>query len=254
MREEMSYSSMFKRKILTFFFNWWYKKHPPEMVSWWKSKSAVQAKVTESKDGSLVMLMEGEKYPFPGYPRGHLLYGTLSKLKHEIKNQIFNENWWRLERGESVDITEACKNIYELAQKSKYDMLPPEKMSPAVKEIYKNLSHPAWRDILTYIFQEDDAYRWRFQWLVPFLDKKDPIGSFDRAMEILEHAEVVGDMKERVRLVRRVMLELWKDPEYAKYWIDFVQNANLKKMKLSKADKYFFRAKYFKVDYDKFDY
>lgn len=235
--------------MLTFFYKWWYKFHEPEMVTWWQTKEAVQAKVTTDKDGSYIMWMEGEKYPFPGYPRGHLLYGTLSKLKHEIKVQLFNENYWRLERGEPIQLGTALKNIYELAEKSKYDMMPPDKLSPAMKELYKSLSHPIWRDILTYIFQEDDGYRFRLQWIIPYLSKKDPIGSFDKAMEMLEHGEVVEDMKDRVRLIRRILLEIWKDPEYAKYWIDFVQNADLNKLKLSKADKYFFRAKYFKVDY-----
>lgn len=225
-----------------------------EMVSWWKTKECVQAKVTQDKDGSYIMWMEGEKYPFPGYPRGHLLYGTFSKLKHEIKVQIFNENWHRIDRGETVDIAKATENIKMLLEKSRHDMMPFEKLAPAIKEMHRCLRSPMWRDILTYIFQEDDAYRWRFQWLTQFLSKNDPIGSFDKAMEMLEHAEVIGDMKDRIRLIRRVLTNLWKDPYYAQFWIDFVQKADLKKLKLTKADKYYFRAKYFKVDYPYFDY
>jgi hypothetical protein len=234
--------------------NWYYRMFPPEMVSWWMTKEACQAKVTTDEDGSYIMWMEGEKYPFPGYPRGHLLYGTLSKLKHEIKNQIFNRNWERIGRREPVSIDEACQNIYELAEKSKYDMLPVEKMAPAVREMYKNLTHPVWRYIISYIFQEDDGYRFRFQWLMTYIDKKDPIGSFDTGMQMLEHAEVIDDMKERVNLIRVVMLKLWENPVYAQYWIDFVQNAKLSDMKLSKADKFYFRAKYFKVDYPHMEY
>lgn len=224
------------------------------MVDWWQTKEAVQAKVTKAKDGSYIMWMEDTKYPFPGFPRGHLLYGTLSKLKHEIKNQIFNENWWRRDRGEEITIENACENIYELAKVSKYDFMPVEVMAPAIREMYKSLTHPIWREIISYIFQEDDGYRFRFQWLMAHIDKKDPIGSFDKGMKLLAHAEVITDMKERVNLVREIMLELWKNPEYAQYWIDFVQKADLKKIKLSKADKYFFRAKYFKVDYPLYEY
>jgi hypothetical protein len=236
------------------FYKLYFKFFTPEMVGWWRTKEAVQAKVTTAEDGSYIMWMEGEKYPFPGYPRGHLLYGTLSKLKHEVKNQILNENWWRLERGEPVTIDEATKNLTELAQVSKYDMMPYEKLCPAVKELYRNLKSPLWRDILSYIFQEDDGYRFRFQWLMTYITKKDPIGSFNQGMQMLEHAEVIDDMKERVRLVRRVMLALWKDPEKAQVWIDFVQKSNLNEMKLSKADKFYFRAKYFKVDYPHVEY
>lgn len=240
--------------MIKFLYRIYYKLFPVEIVSWWMHKEAVQAKVTQDKDGSYIMWMEGEKYPFPGYPRGHLLYGSLSPLKHNIKVQIFNENWWRLERGEQIDIEEACKNIYELAKKSKYDMMPYEKLAPAVKEMYNSFTHPQWKLILSYIFQEDDAYRWRFQWMSQFLKKKDPIGSFDYAMEMLEHAEVIGDMKERIRLIRRIMLELWKNPEYLKYWTDFMEKVDLKKIRMTKADKFYMRAKYFKVDYPYAEY
>lgn len=235
-------------------------KKNPEMVSWWKFKEAVQAKVTTAKDGSYIMWMEGEKYPFPGYPRGHLIvnpdgtFAPYSRLKHTIKTLVFNANWWRLDKGEAIELQQALVEIQKLAEELKYDMMPHERCAPAVREIADNLSNPLWRTILRAIFQEDDAYRWRFQWMARYLDKKDPIGSFDKAMEMLEHAEVIDDMKERVRLIRRVLLALWKDPEYAQYWIDFVQNVDLKKIQLTKADKYFFRAKYFKVDYPENQY
>lgn len=237
-----------------------FKTKEREMVQWWKSKEACQAKVTEDKDGSYIMWMEGEKYPFPGYPRGHLIVNTkdsfssFSRLKHEIKSKLFNENWFRLDRGEPLEIDSALKNIYELAYEFRYDMMPFEKCAPAVREIAKNLSHPQWKAILQAIFQEDDAYRWRFQWIVPYLDKKDPIGSFDKAMDMLEHAEVLEDMKDRVRLIRRVLLALWEDPKLASYWIEFVQGLDFNKAQLTKADKFYFRAKYFKVDFPEYEY
>ncbi len=88
----------------------WYfrliKKSPNdfEMVHYWKTKSGVQAKVTKAKDGSTHMIMEGEKYAFPTFPRGHILFGHLSKIKHEIKNQIFNESWKQLEEGKNKPV------------------------------------------------------------------------------------------------------------------------------------------------------
>lgn len=223
------------------------------MVSWWKTKEACQAKVTQDKDGSYIMWMEGEKYPFPGYPRGHLIvnepgkYSPYSRLKHEIKNRIFNENWYRIERGAEVTID--SQEIFALAESLKYDFMPVERCAPSVREINKWLPNSPWRDIITCIFQEDDAYRWRFSYMAQFLDKKDPIGSFDKAMSILEHAEVIDDMKDRVRLIRRVLLKLWENPEYAKYWIHLVKNMDMEKVKLTKADLYYFRAKHFRPDY-----
>lgn len=231
-----------------------YKLFPKEMVSWWMYKDHAQAKVTEGEDGSYIMWMENEKYPFPGYPRGHLLYGVLSKFKHELKNKVFNDNWARLENGERPVLDEAREVLSMLIQERKHDMMPVERMVPSMRELYRSIPDPLWRDILTFILQEDDGYRFRVQWFFQFISKEDPIGSFQHAMEMLEHAEVTGDMKERIRLIRRVLTELWKDPQYAKYWLQFVENVDLKKVCLSKADKFFFRAKFFKVDYPDNEY
>src|SRR3990167_11556582 len=89
-------------------FRWFFKlirSNPSKlpMVRFWKFKESVAAKLTKNKDGALVMMMEGEDEVFPGFPRGHLLFASLSKLKHEIKNQMFNEAWRLLEEGKSND-------------------------------------------------------------------------------------------------------------------------------------------------------
>lgn len=232
------------------------------MVSWWKTKAAVQAKVTTAKDGSYIMYMEGEKYPFPGYPRGHLLYGSLSPLKHWIKVKIFNDSWWKLEDGvpekQVVDDIKGpiLSHILELGEKSKYDMLPISKNVPPVREI-----HRAWtlasrgderllklRDIVTFIFNEDDAYRMRFQWVAPYFKKL----GFEEGMDMLENAEVIDDMKERIRLLKRIIALLINDKPA--FWETFMKELDIKKVQLTKADKYYMRAKYFKVDYPWYDY
>lgn len=205
------------------------------------------------------MWMEGEKYPFPGYPRGHLIvnsehgYSNFSVLKHLIKTKIFNENWHRLERKEEIDLS-ACDEVYKLAHDMRHDFMPTDKCAPAVREIAKNIKHPVWRSILQAIFQEDDAYRWRFQFMFKFLDKKDILGSLDYAFEMLEHAEVTGDMKERVRLVRRIVMNLAFDPKYSHFFTEFFENVDFEKCKLGKADLYYLRAKYFKADYPEEQY
>lgn len=240
-----------------------------EMVSYWKKGAGgVNAKVTKSPDGSTIMVMEGEKYPFPGFPRGHILFGRLSKIKHEIKNQVFNESWAKLEANINkkdiiVDIKHKLFNqIASIAEGSRYDMLPPRAMSPAVREI-----HRAWtkvsphtyklRDYLCFILQEDDAYRFRVQWLVQWfgwLMKLNPIKSFDFALQMLEHGEVVGDMKERVRLLRRILMLALEDERIKSQFLALFREINWSKVKLSKGDKYHFRGKYFKVDLKYYEY
>lgn len=243
--------------MIKYFYNWWYQKFPPEMVKWWMEKEAVKAKVTEAEDGSYIMWMEGEKYPFPGYPRGHLLYGSLSPLKHQIKNQIFNESWELKDDPMAVTnhvLTKASPNILKLGYESRHDMMPFERMCPAVKEIHRALTvagvPKGWVDIITFIFQEDDAYRFRFQWLAPHAKKK----GFFKAMELLEHAEVVDDMKGRVRLVRTILDIMQYHKDFREPFRRFLKELNIKKVRLSKADKYYFRAKYFKVDYPNYEY
>lgn len=232
-----------------------------EMVKYWKTGESVQAKVTEL-DGVTVMYMDGEKYPFPGFPRGHLLYGKLSKLKHEIKNQIFNDSWKLLEGGmseEEVVRRMPWGNICTLFEDYRYDTIPEEKMVPSVREL-----HRAWgkvapdsklRDIVCFILQEDDAYRFRFQWIVSyFCFSFDPLKRFEKGLEWLEHGEIIGDMKERVRLIRRILMIILRQPEMRVFFKRLYREIDWSKVKLTKADKYFFRGKYFKVDLDKFDY
>ena len=255
-------------KIIQFFKNKYYKN--AEMVKYWKTQDSVEAKVYMAPEGHYVMQMKGEKYPFPGSPRGSLLYGSLSPLKHNVKNKIFNDIWALLE--EKVEEKEimrylretALPEIFELAEKSKYNMVPFERMVPSVKEIYramtvveKEMNNPKvskLKELICYILQEDDAYRFRFQWACKFLRHKIPIKWWDYALGMLEHAEIVGDMKERIRLFRRITMFILKDESIKKYFELLMKEIDFKKVILTKADKYFFRAKYFKVDYPDYKY
>lgn len=257
--------------LITRIIRWWYRNTSPadmKMVSYWKTKEAIQAKITKAKDGSTHMWMEGEPYPFPTFPRGHILFGNLSKIKHEIKNQVFNEAWAKLEaKIDKKDIIKDIKaklfnEIPKFVEKSRYDMLPPRAMTPSVREI-----HRAWtkvspetsvlRDYLCFILQEDDAYRFRVQWLVQWFSwfmKLNPIKSFDFALKMLEHGEVVGDMKERQRLLRRILMLTLEDPKIKQKFLALFKEIDWKKVKLTEADKFHFRGKYFKTDLKYLEY
>ena len=277
------------QNLFTKIFRWYFRltgKNPAdmEMVSYWKTKESVQAKVTKSEDGSTVMYMEGEKYPFPGFPRSAVLFGALSKMKHEIKTQIFNESWRKLEEGvERGAVIEDIKKILKEGLKVKdlstlnyrkytagedcfeilrYDLMPPYAMCPAVREI-----HRAWtkvspetgqiRDMLCLILQEDDAYRFRVQWLFEWfiwLMRLNPVRSLDFALGMLEHGEVVSDMKERMRLLRRVVMLALEDPGIRTRFVALFREIDWQKVKLGKGDKYHFRGKHFKVDLKYLEY
>ena len=116
------------------------------MVNYWKTGDMARAKLVVLEDGSYAMLIEGEKYPLYGFPRGPVLYGPLAKLKHLAKNLIFNQVWKMLEEGKTKE--EITNYFYKVAlpvlleeiKKIKYDMFPPEKLCPAVRELWRALT------------------------------------------------------------------------------------------------------------------
>lgn len=246
------------------------------MVSYWKTKGSTRARITRAKEGHYQMEMAEEKYPFPGFPRGILLYGHLSKVKHQIKNLFFNDSWKQLEDGVNRSLIikrirgEVLDEIVKMAEDCRFIMFPQSRMCPVVKELYRALTTiegdskrlKALKEILCFILQEDDAYRFRFQWIINYFNPsswtfrlfKNPLKVFDYALSMLEHGEIVGDMKERMRLLRRILMLILEDKEIKNLFLKLCKEADWEKMKLTKADKYFFRAKWFKVDLDIFAY
>ncbi len=248
------------------------------MVSYWKTQTSVEAKVTKDKQGHTVMIMKGEKYPIMGQARGYLLFGPLSKLKHEVKNQIFNDSWNKLENGISVAaINEnlkknVFKEVLQYLEPMKYDITPPEKMAPAIKEI-----HRAWtetenkllrgesleisqklKEAFCLVLQDDDSYRFRVSWAAiwfPWVKWfANPVKLLEKALIMAEHAEVIGDMKERVRLWKRILLMMLEDPGIRNCYLEFFKECNWEKVKITEADRYHVRAKYFKADLDVLEY
>lgn len=280
---QLSRTSTLKMIILKkLFYRWKYRNGEPEMVKYWKTGDSVRAKVTLAPEGHYIMKMEGEKYPFPGYPRGTLLFGKLSPLKHNIKNLIFNDTWAKLR--ENIDENaiihglkhDSLEKIFKLAEETKFDMVPFDKMVPPVKEIWRAMSEvekkvpqktaqrvKKLKEIITFILQEDDAYRMRLQFVSQFfnpnswwrrLTRRSVLKDFEYALTLLQHAEIVGDMKERILLFRTILLFVLKDQGVRHCFDLLCKEMDWKKLKLTKADKYFFRAKYFKADYPYWEY
>lgn len=241
------------------------------MVQYWKYRTSVLGNNKKHKSGHQMLFLEGEKQPLSGIPRAHMLFGKLSKMKHEIKNQVFNQSWAMLDKDISKDlitrraIEDVLPKIYEIYREMRLDAVPPEVMIPSVKEI-----HRAWsvavpgkhsymvRDMLCMVLQEDDGYRNRVQWIAThfswLLKWIDPVKCLDRALAFIEHAEVIDDMKERQRLLRRVVMAMLEDEKFRAAFRAFWNECDWNKVKLTEADKYHFRGKYFKVDLDKFEY
>ena len=259
------------------------------MVQYWKTGDLARAKLTSSKGGSYMMVIEGEKYPLYGFPRGPVLFGPLARLKQMAKDLIFNEVWRMLEEGNTKEEVmsyvrnNALPEILKEVEKNRYHFFPPEKMCPAMKELWRAMSviEKKFEDIeaqrqfnvlkqgITFFFQEDDAYRFRVQWMAKYGNPRSiwrkvyrffarkPY-SFRSEMEavfnFLNESEIVPDMKGRIKLIKRVLFTFLEDDFFGELIEAIAWELDWKKMRLNKADTYYFRGKYFKVDNDKFDY
>ena len=279
---------MQKNKIIRWFFNRLYRIRLPEMVNYWKTGDVARAKLVTLKDGAYAMLIEGEKYPLYGFPRGPVLFGPLSRIKFLSKNLIFNEIWRRLEENQSEEeilkylMNDARLILFSEIQKIKYDMLPPERLCPAIRELWRGMTAVEGRiknsaerkdfetlkQGLTFFLQEDDAYRFRLQWVARYINPKHPLrkifyllkrkpysfkGEITKLFEFVKHAEITPDMRGRIKLIERILV-FFMGSEFGDRIEEIVKELDWNKIKLSKADTYYFRGKYFKVDFDKWDY
>ena len=277
---------MKKNKLIRLFFNKLFKIRLPEMVQYWKTGDMARAKLTTLEDGSYGMFIEGEKYPLYGFPRGPVLFGPLAQIKHLAKNVIFNQSWKLLEEKKSSEEvmsylkSVAIPSVIEEIKKVKYDMFPVEKMCPAVRELWRamtvveqRLQDPRWfrsiKEGVCFFFQEDDAYRFRLQWLAKYGNPKSlprriyrfftrkPYSLKDELkllFKFMGEAEITPDMKGRIILITRILLAVLEDKDFGKLIEAVAWELDWKKLKLSKSDVYYFRGKYFKVDHAHYDY
>lgn len=275
-------------RFIRWFFNRAYKVKPPEMVQYWKTGDRARAKLTVLKDGAYAMIIEGEKYPLYGFPRGPVLCGPLAKFKHMTKNLVFNEIWRLLEEGKTnAEITDYVRTViprlFDELSKNKYDFFPPERMCPAVRELWRAMTEVERkiedRDTkellngikvaLTFFFQEDDAYRFRFQWLSKYGNPKSLLrrlyrlvtgkpyslkAELETLFNFIGEAEIVPDMKGRMKLIKRILFIFLENEDVMDICEKIAWELDWNKLKLSKADTYYFRGKYFRVDHEVYDY
>ena len=76
----------------------------------------------------------------------------------------------------------------------------------------------------------------------------------EKSLTMIQHCEVVNDMKDKQKLLKRILLLLLKDESIRKQFLALSKEVNWKKVYLTKGDKYNFRGKYYKADYRLFEY
>lgn len=192
--------------LLKTFFNFWYKFFPPKMVKYWLQKNGALARVKKHEKGHYEMQVAGESESMPGFPRGPVLFSSIGKLKHIAKTEIFNA---------------FAAKFAEIKDELKVDMVEYDRMTPFAKHIW-------------------DTF------------------------ELMEAMEVTEDMRGRIKLMKEVLCFLVDmDDAYRFRAQMFLSLLDHKKVKLSKQDLYYARAKYWKPDrylklfgriYDKYEY
>src|SRR3990167_2640820 len=79
-----------------------------------------------------------------------------------------------------------CMGLLKEIEKGRYDFFPPQRLCPAMRELYRAMTVVAdridgpktreefktLRDGITFFFQEDDSYRFRFQCISKYLNPK----------------------------------------------------------------------------------
>lgn len=219
-------------------------------------------------------------------------HGPLSVLKHTIKNEIFNYAYYGIQEKGKNDVWEplrlgksqvevirhikevALPKVYEIVEDLKYDLLPPEKMFAGVRELWRAMEvlqkrHPESRHIeplkktLCMVFLDDDAYIMRLKWIIQVFNPsawwfkvffRNPIKDLDMALQELEVAEVMKDMKDRAILLRMGVTLLLSDKNIRNLFMELCKEVDWRKLELTSADLYHLRAKYFKADLIRFEY
>lgn len=157
-------------RLISTFYNVLYRIRPPKMVKYWQKGDAALARVVEHK-GRIEMQIKGEDFNYPGFPRGPILFDRIGKLKHIVKTEVFNE------------VGPKIRKIYE---ETKADMMPAEKLPPAVKEIWDTFEKMEdlevvddmkdrirlMKEVITFFLECDDAYRFRAQMFLSLIDQK----------------------------------------------------------------------------------
>lgn len=91
--------------------------------------------------------------------------------------------------------------------------------------------------------------------MIPVHKSATAVREMARVLDEMVEMEVVEDMKERMKLLRNVIVFLAQEDDAYRFRMQyFFENMKKSKIKLSRADKYYARGKYWRVDYKKFDY
>ena len=112
---------------------------------------------------SMELHIKGEKYPMRAFPRNHLLHGPMAPLKRYVKNFIIEQVVKCLPY--KIPDEQLAEPVREIARV--FDLVIQAEDEPEMKRLMGQF-----KDAITMVLQEDDAWRYRMQWAAEQLDIK----------------------------------------------------------------------------------
>ena len=243
-------------------------KEIPELPSERPTDVSPLTKVEFPVEGGILTYMEGNEYPYKGFPFAEfvdridtlkkLSRGFVSALFHSFKNKKF------LLLLIFIPLSVIFRHLVRAALYTFYRQVDRSKLKPirycdAVREIHRIFSgfrefegenenelRLMLRDSICMLLEFDNAYRFRMQDVLIEIDqkklKKKPIKEIVRLFSILQQRELTQEIKDTWTLVKlMISLYLRFDRQLLKIIVDALSQVNKDKLKLSTEDVYYCR-------------
>lgn len=210
------------------------------------------------KEGGMLTYMSGHDYPYRGFPFFEIVEkidlikkvtrGSLSGLYHSLKRT--NKLWLIT----LIPALWVLKNLMETGVYTFYRLVERCRIktthySQAVRELHRSFSLESsefrnqLRDLACMILEFDNAYRYRFQDVVPELNKKalrkNPIRELNRLWDIAISREKTQEIRDTWRLAKMGSVYLKFDRTLLKTIVSVLLELKLKEVKLTIEDKEF---------------
>lgn len=121
-----------------------------------------RAEMRINEKGEREMHIEGEKYPLRGFPQESILTGKVEKMKIMVKDLLFLISEARKETIPDEELTEPVREIARI-----FNILIEAENAMRMKDRWRMAKR-----FVCHFLEQDDAYRFRVQWLSEKIDLK----------------------------------------------------------------------------------
>ncbi len=232
-------------------------KEIPELPSEVPTDVHALTKVELPESGGVYTFMEGYEHPYKGFPFHEFVdkIDTLKKLSRGVLSSFYHS----LKKRNKLQIAllaispwlfndlavAAVYAFHRIIMRFKIKEL---RYSTAVREVYRAIGGSELkehvRDILCMTLENDNAYRFRFQDIVPEIDKaslkRNCSKELMRILDLMQTREKKQDVKDTWTLLKTFLpMYLFMNPQVRKEIINIVTDMDMQKIKLSIEDEFF---------------